>query len=185
MRLVFVIAALLAMSAYGAVAQAAIISTVNISNGTGVTGDVGHSAYAGKARKLGSHNDRVEWEQLYTVPAGEIVHSATLKLTFDDDQDGPEWGRLFLSRDKGNTWNTIESRLWIDPGTYNWDVLSYLDNGSLWAKVMGYGNGADFFFDKSVLELHTKPVPIPGAIWLLGAGVLGLVGLRRKLSNDI
>ncbi|QJB55368.1 hypothetical protein [Pseudodesulfovibrio sp. zrk46] len=28
----------------------------------------------------------------------------------------------------------------------------------------------------------TAPTPIPGAIWLLGSGLLGLVGLRRKMT---
>ncbi len=28
--------------------------------------------------------------------------------------------------------------------------------------------------------LHQSPVPIPGAVWLLGSGLLGLVGIRRK-----
>ncbi|MEN6348685.1 MAG: VPLPA-CTERM sorting domain-containing protein [Syntrophomonas sp.] len=27
------------------------------------------------------------------------------------------------------------------------------------------------------------PVPIPAAVWLLGSGLIGLVGLRRKFSN--
>jgi len=28
-----------------------------------------------------------------------------------------------------------------------------------------------------------NPVPIPGAVWLLGSGLLGLVGLRRKMKR--
>ena len=32
-------------------------------------------------------------------------------------------------------------------------------------------------------ELDLTPVPIPGAIWLLGSGLAGLVGLRRKFRN--
>ncbi len=32
-------------------------------------------------------------------------------------------------------------------------------------------------------ELSLTPVPIPGAIWLLGSGLAGLVGLRRKFRN--
>ena len=27
-----------------------------------------------------------------------------------------------------------------------------------------------------------NPVPIPGAVWLLGSGLLGLLGIRRKKS---
>ena len=26
-------------------------------------------------------------------------------------------------------------------------------------------------------------VPIPGAVWLLGSGLIGLIGIRRKLKN--
>lgn len=29
-------------------------------------------------------------------------------------------------------------------------------------------------------DVGTAPVPIPGALWLLGSGLVGLVGLRRK-----
>ena len=32
-------------------------------------------------------------------------------------------------------------------------------------------------------KLDLTPVPIPGAVWLLGSGLAGLVGLRRKFRN--
>ena len=31
-------------------------------------------------------------------------------------------------------------------------------------------------------DIQTNPVPIPGAIWLLGSGLLGLIGIRRRNS---
>jgi len=32
-------------------------------------------------------------------------------------------------------------------------------------------------------DVSVTPVPIPGALWLLGSGLFGLVGLRRKLAK--
>jgi hypothetical protein len=39
--------------------------------------------------------------------------------------------------------------------------------------------------DSDIMELHNEmaPVPIPGAIWLLGSGLMGLVGLRRRFTK--
>ncbi len=31
---------------------------------------------------------------------------------------------------------------------------------------------------------YGEPVPIPGAVWLLGSGLIGLVGFRRKLKKS-
>ena len=33
------------------------------------------------------------------------------------------------------------------------------------------------------INVNVAPVPIPAAVWLLGSGLLGLVGLRRKFSK--
>ena len=30
---------------------------------------------------------------------------------------------------------------------------------------------------------NVNPVPIPGAVWLLGSGLIGLIGLRRKFRK--
>lgn len=42
--------------------------------------------------------------------------------------------------------------------------------------------------DTSVLfksgEIEISEVPIPGAVWLLGSGVIGIIGIRRKLSKS-
>jgi hypothetical protein len=42
------------------------------------------------------------------------------------------------------------------------------------------GNGDNVYFDKIQLDASgTSQVPLPGAVWLLGSGLLGLMGLRR------
>jgi hypothetical protein len=44
----------------------------------------------------------------------------------------------------------------------------------------GYTNSR-FYLDNVILDVTpSSSVPIPGAIWLLGSGVLGLIGIRRK-----
>ena len=45
----------------------------------------------------------------------------------------------------------------------------------------GYLGTTDFIF-KTFVE--TNPVPIPGAIWLLGSGLIGLVGFRKNLLKN-
>lgn len=44
--------------------------------------------------------------------------------------------------------------------------------------VINHQGAGTTSFDAS---LSTSPVPIPGAAWLLGAGLIGLVGIRRRI----
>ena len=43
----------------------------------------------------------------------------------------------------------------------------------------------DMYLESGSLEiiLNPNPVPIPGAVWLLGTGILGIAGIRRKLKK--
>lgn len=65
-----------------------------------------------------------------------------------------------------------------------WDDNLYLD-GALWSNRFGtwdywpYGDpNTDLQF-----ETYMNPVPVPGAVWLLGAGLIGLVTMRRKINK--
>jgi len=44
------------------------------------------------------------------------------------------------------------------------------------------GNGWDKSSDCNV-QVYGSAVPIPGAVWLLGSGLLGLIGLKRKFRR--
>lgn len=50
-----------------------------------------------------------------------------------------------------------------------------------------YGNNGDYRFDHGNVNVFitasSTPVPIPAAIWLLGSGLIGLIGLRRKFKK--
>lgn len=41
----------------------------------------------------------------------------------------------------------------------------------------------NYYVDNIKAVSQTAPVPIPAAVWLLGSGLVGLVGVRRKFSK--
>jgi len=41
----------------------------------------------------------------------------------------------------------------------------------------------DAQFEYQDVTIHQSAVPIPGALWLLGSGLLGIVGLRRRVNS--
>jgi hypothetical protein len=47
-----------------------------------------------------------------------------------------------------------------------------------------YGTGIPLLTDDEIVAISGyEPVPIPGAIWFLGSGLIGLVGFRRKFKK--
>jgi hypothetical protein len=72
-------------------------------------------------------------------------------------------------------WLTIVMDL--DAGTTFADVLD-----DLLGPDLRVGLHAQAFMDDESCSFVNNPIPIPGAVWLLGSGLLGLLGLRRKRS---
>jgi hypothetical protein len=48
------------------------------------------------------------------------------------------------------------------------------------ANVLGL---ADDEFGAGLFGIKIAPVPIPGALWLLGSGLIGIVGIRKKFKK--
>ncbi len=48
--------------------------------------------------------------------------------------------------------------------------------------ITGYGTNPDGLTEAWLADL-SHPVPIPSAIWLLGSGLIGLIGFRRKFKE--
>ena len=69
--------------------------------------------------------------------------------------------------------------LWLGFGVYAGQVATW--DSSIGNPAMGPtgGPGWDKSSDANV-QVYGAPVPIPGALWLLGSGLVGLAGLRRR-----
>ncbi len=50
-------------------------------------------------------------------------------------------------------------------------------------KIVFTVDGGSSGFAINQLAQRTSPIPIPGAVWLLGSGLVGLAGLRRKFKS--
>lgn len=116
---------------------------------------------------------------------GTAIFSQQITIAQDDlDVDG-----LYM-------WDVSSSNPFFninDPYTFEFKAL--LTGISIAADYQDDGNGypgGELFKNGTALPLETSdiafrtyvsPVPIPGAFWLLGTGLVGFVGLRRKFRK--
>ncbi|WP_419780245.1 hypothetical protein [Maridesulfovibrio sp.] len=134
-----------------------------------------------------------------------VVSQAGLNNRFKLN-DGSSSTVLFSNKDKSN-WNNavtvdLENTFFTD-GYKSYNLgLNDQSNNVYTAKVIkefSYNNivfsendlvimlndrGGDKDYDDYILHgrASTAATPIPGAVWLLGSGLLGLIGLRKKFS---
>lgn len=76
---------------------------------------------------------------------------------------------------------------WVSPGqtvylTLDLTGVSLLNHVSSLGFNIGTNVGTGNYFG-DCLEGKATPTPIPGALWLLGSGLVGLVGVRRKFRS--
>ena len=67
-----------------------------------------------------------------------------------------------------------------DPYLWGWETSS-----EHWNDTATYWNGDEWYLvapEQTDMAFGLTTVPIPGAIWLLGSGLIGVIGLRRRKS---
>jgi hypothetical protein len=132
-------------------------------------------------------------------PNGEGLPASTDYLTLDVsnihnlvgqhvNNYGKSWGTAFDLED------LVDDPLVLS-GLVNLDEINYVSivdipgngtftdtqgNGIYDAWVTWGSGGLDF---DALGVINQEPVPIPAAVWLLGSGLLGLVGIRRKVKT--
>jgi hypothetical protein len=117
------------------------------------------------------------------IGSEDVINSATLGVNFMDDSD--PWYMPFevalIIADSNVYVTEVETELWTA------NVLSQVQNDHT-LNVTVIGVGGDFYLGNATLSGNytdrpagaTSPVPEPATMALLGMGVLGLFGLKRK-----
>ncbi len=143
------------------------------------------------------------------VLAYDSAGTSPLGIWYDDGSN--TFSNFYQLYDPG-TW-TSPSRGWVnDPSDQSaWQVVDLVQAvGEGVSFKFGLKNGITFFSENSVLVrgssgdgfllgyneggfssdkdfneplVYVNPVPVPGAVWLLGSGLLGLVGFRRRWAR--
>jgi len=136
-------------------------------------------------------SDAYDWVDQMGNPMGLDVHAIAdvwvdSDFGFHLDSLGYFDGIIEL---ESNTGYSINTEIWLEawamadqPGPdhfESWDDYNnYFFDGE-WGEIWAESNG-DFGFSA---EIQTAEVPIPGALFLLGSGLIGLVGIGRKFRS--
>ncbi len=117
-----------------------------------------------------------------------VVGASYIGLYQETGSSEPDSGWLWLSLNTMNytNWSEEEPNNALDVYGYeNWGAMylsaSPADRIGRWFDVAYQSDKLDSeFLRYGLAEYTTNPVPIPGAVWMLGSGIVCLVCLRRK-----
>jgi hypothetical protein len=102
------------------------------------------------------------------------IGSRTFLETEDQFYGMGDFGGPILGFDADDSINVIS--FLVDDYINNYRFSAYQESFTI------YSLGEDGLNDELLVSgtFDMAPVPVPGAVWLLGSGLLGLVGLRRR-----
>jgi hypothetical protein len=110
-----------------------------------------------------------------TDPAGSWGNDGSYDDIAIVSLDGTEIFSDVEVGEAGSTDPTVHDYLLTDLSVLDDGLLTY----SITAGQANLGSSYDFIVDSVALTIEGTPVPLPAAVWLLGSGLLSLIGMRR------
>jgi hypothetical protein len=143
------------------------------------SGGTGNCAAADSAYDWAAYDDSLS----YTIDiSGYTDLQMTVNVGYDSGYDDSyAYGYILGYVDGAAVSTTIDffSEDYPDGDTQPYD-LSFADGASTLELSFMFVTDYDGYFMVDDIEITGSPVPVPGAVWLLGSGLLGMMGLRRR-----
>jgi hypothetical protein len=150
-----------------------------------VANDSGQWAMWGQSQSAGVSSDPdYDYETPYT---------GTIYLAPDADKwgDGLNFVNFSgINYSTGGEWGSgldFKFTVFVIDNNYRYDLVAEFNSASenvnyvqLYDKSFYVQHGGGGF---DSIKLNVSPVPIPGTLWLLGSGIIGIVGIRRKFGR--
>ncbi len=175
----------------------AVVFAENVHSFTITNDDPFQNVYTETNKKYFSKGGRHSYSFSFEIPNAFEINKATLDIDLSDDCgsifDLFEFASIFLDGKKVAHRKEVDS--WFDKDLierHSFDVTDYLEDDSKllveirWEKPLLCIGKGDFYYNESSLEIKViqSHAPIPGAVWLLGSGLIGLIGIRRKIKKS-
>jgi hypothetical protein len=104
-----------------------------------------------------------------------------------DDSDGNvaawNWGINQSDPDSASYFQVGDQDQYMVLQKHGMDVSEWIEGTTLEFRTFTYDDAgnATFLYDGDIVLTEINAVPVPAAIWLLGSGLLGLAGMRKRI----
>ncbi|MBU1228498.1 MAG: VPLPA-CTERM sorting domain-containing protein [Proteobacteria bacterium] len=159
---------------------------------TYLTGEsVGYKAYTGPALSGSYFVTPLAYEagdtiRLQNSPTDILFTNKNLATEFGTVKSANLSSAYFYDVDKNTSFYASNSRVTVLELISSWTLSSglKLDAGTFILGLNDTGSGDCDYDDFILAASKTAPTPLPAAVWLLGSGLLGVMGFKRTRKGE-